>query len=261
MATASAPAAECISCYICYDEESLQAPFCKPPPCHCKGSIQIHLSCLYKIQQSATVCSICKAPYKGSAPGLVRYTPVDTQNTQWAEYTDGAGLHYKYQVLTLTDQLGPLYRAHGPMNVYYPSGCLHSTTPYIYGEVVGVASYYADNEHSTLLQTRPYVASKRHGTSYMYYEIVASQGQGQGSLYKILNYVGGKLHGESIVYNRNGIVIQEYNYANGHLDGLYKEYYDDGVLKLETVFQTGRRRYSNYYNKTGLFLKKVAYSN
>jgi antitoxin component YwqK of YwqJK toxin-antitoxin module len=140
------------------------------------------------------------------------------------------------------------------MYVYHPSGRIYSKTPYIYGAMHGLAEYFNDDEHSTLLQTRPYVAGQREGTSHLYYPGAARH------IHKILNYSRNKLHGQSLVFNPTGVVIQSYNYVEGHLDGLYCEYYDTGVMRLETLFQGGRRRYTNTFNKQGGLMKKTVYN-
>ena len=46
------------------------------------------------------------------------------------------------------------------------------------------------------------------------------------------NYIDDKRNGEFIQYRENGVIHIIHNLKNDFIDGIYKEYYMDGALKL-----------------------------
>ena len=146
-------------CYICYESATNDNPFCKPLPCLCKGSIHIHNSCLVILRKNSTHCGICKTEFTNNTPGFTKFNP----KTSSLEYINEQQLRHVYTVNN--DRL-----IHGPMYIYYPSGRLHSTYEYIYGEINGIMRSYYDNEANSLKQTVRYIANKMDGELILYYE-------------------------------------------------------------------------------------------
>ena len=96
---------------------------------------------------------------------------------------------------------------HGPLRVYYPSGRLHSTAEYIYGELNGIVCNYYDNAANSLQQTVRYIAGQRDGYAQLYYENMV--------LYKKLPFRCGQLEGEGFAYNLKGDITARYYFKDG----------------------------------------------
>jgi E3 ubiquitin-protein ligase DOA10 len=57
-------------CYICFEEKSIENPFSESV-CVCKGTINIHSTCLQELlEHNIKKCTICKTDYK--TPKLYR---------------------------------------------------------------------------------------------------------------------------------------------------------------------------------------------
>ena len=52
-----------LNCYICYEEFTEANPQVLPLPCHCRGSMGIHLPCLREILETRLTCATCKHRY------------------------------------------------------------------------------------------------------------------------------------------------------------------------------------------------------
>ncbi len=185
------------TCYICYEPESADTPFCKPTPCLCKGSIHIHASCLIQLRRESPNCSICKSEYSNTSPGFCKFD----EKTATIEFINDKLLRYVYKVNA--DQL-----IHGPMKVYYPSGRLHATYEYIYGETNGISRIYYDNEKSSLKQVVRYIAGKMDGELLLYMD--------DGSVHKRINYKQGVIDGAVYIYDKS-------------MNGPVMRYFRDGV--------------------------------
>ena len=185
-------------CYICYEPDTVEQPFCKPNPCICKGSIHIHARCLVTLRQQggASVCGICKTEFKQGTPG---YMHVDS-NSLTIEFINEKMLRHVYTVNV--DRL-----IHGPMRIYYPSGRLHSTYEYIYGEISGVMKAYYDCEKSPIKQVVRYVAGQMDCELLLY--------SAHGDVYKRINYKNGVLHGPLYIYGARGSAPSIQYYRDG----------------------------------------------
>lgn len=179
-------------CYICYEPESSTAPFCKPPPCICKGSIHIHTNCLVTLRRGGSdKCGICKTTFTNTSPG---YYHCDI-NTRKVTCINEHYLRHVYNVNM--DNL-----IHGPLHIYYPSGRLHSTYEYIYGEISGIMKAFYDIEGSPLKQTVRYIASKMDGELLLY--------NSDNSLHKRINYKLGVLNGPLYIYEKYEPLVKYY---------------------------------------------------
>ena len=183
-------------CYICYEPATAGAPFCKPAPCICKGSIHIHNSCLIALRKTSATCGICKTTFTNVSPGYIRN---DRENSV-IEYINVEHLRHVY---TINNE----NLLHGPLRVYYPSGRLHSTVDYIYGEINGIVQNYYDNNTNSLQQTVRYIAGQRTGDALLYYE--------NGALYKKLPFRDGQLDGEGFAYDLKGRITAQYYFKDG----------------------------------------------
>ena len=68
--------------------------------------------------------------------------------------------------------------------------------------------------------------------------------------------IEGKIHGESLIYNRHGQLMVRSHYQNGKLNGTVTKYHDNGQIKWEETYlkdtQKGERK---EYNKDGELIK------
>lgn len=216
-------------CYICYEEASASKPFCDQT-CECKGSLRIHTVCLFELRRGATrasVCTICKYPYKPYTPGHLVHT-AGPHNLTYVEYVNAQNIRLEY---TITSD----GKTHGIMHGYYSSGRKHSVAHYLYGELHGPFQRFEDNPTNTLLEHLYYQANERHGCAQQYFS-----GQECTFLQKIFHYKYGKLEGVAYEYNMQGIIVREYNYKGGQLDGAYKEFDDAGMCKKHFIYANGK---------------------
>jgi len=106
-----------------------------------------------------------------------------------------------------------------------------------------------------------------------------------GSIQKLENYIKGSLHGPTIVLNKRGQLDSEAHYVNGKLhgksatykfgrplketyykndviDGLHKEYFNNGKLQKAVNFKDGKQHGSfKQYNEEGVIIMKYEYEN
>ena len=52
-----------LNCYICYEEFMETNPQVLPLPCHCRGTMGIHLPCLREVLETRLTCATCKHIY------------------------------------------------------------------------------------------------------------------------------------------------------------------------------------------------------
>ena len=107
----------------------------------------------------------------------------------------------------------------------------------------------------------------------------------KGAVNKIESFVDGQLTGYSFIISSRGYIDQQagflnntlhgrnYNYrygrpkselfySNGQLDGIQKEYYDNGKLQQETEFKDGiQDGVYNYYSDDGILRMSYMYEN
>ena len=69
-----------------------------------------------------------------------------------------------------------------------------------------------------------------------------------GRLSNTETYKADSLHGKKVIYyvpedinDKRRIVLGEYNYVNGTMDGAFKEYFDSGGIKQTGQYVNGRR--------------------
>lgn len=55
------------------------------------------------------------------------------------------------------------------------------------------------------------------------------------------NYIKGKKEGLSVSYYKSGAKSQELEYKGDQKHGIWKQYYENGIIKLSTLFKDGKR--------------------
>jgi len=82
-----------------------------------------------------------------------------------------------------------------------------------------------------------------------------------GRMEKLAYYGDGVLHGRSTKY-RFGKPLEEADYKNGQLDGIFRTYYNNAVLQQESNYSGGQKNgTATYYNEDGNIIMEYEYKN
>ena len=77
-----------------------------------------------------------------------------------------------------------------------------------------------------------------------------------------MTYKEGLLHGERILYYKNGFIKARESYAGGRKDGATYHYYDTGQLMIKTDYFAGKKNGEKvYYHKNGDIKNRTTYKN
>jgi len=71
-----------------------------------------------------------------------------------------------------------------------------------------------------------------------------------------LNYVDGKLHGESNYYSPDGVLVKSYIYENDELHGMSKHFDGSGVILVEGPYKRGKKTGIWSYYENGNLVKE-----
>lgn len=147
-------------------------------------------------------------------------------------------------------------RADGIDTTKYKDGCLMAIRSHIQGVEDGRWVYFFDStglvsweKNYTMGQLNgPQYSFSYYGDTIKYENYVngvlqgarktykanpkfkPNSGMKQTYLEKVAMYKNGVLDGPFLVYNADGVIIEETNYKEGKKNGVFKYYYDDGVL-------------------------------
>ena len=145
---------------------------------------------------------------------------------------------------------------------------------YVLGKRNGYCFKYTDAEEkndtrrNVVLSKELYVDDKREGLSYYYYP--------NGLLYQVINYRNNKKHGTAKEYDKDGHVTSILEFFNDYLvdkqninrvvdgkkEGIWREYYDNGVVKSESVYRNDELNgYQKEYNQSGSLVAKQLFHN
>ncbi len=131
---------------------------------------------------------------------------------------------------------------YGTFKYYHSNGKLKSTTEFIQGVHKVRTTIYHENEHKA--SEGVFIDQLKDG-EWRYYA-------NNDKLIAIEHYDQGKRTGEWKVYSaESGILLEERNYLNDKLNGLYKTYYIDGAVSLEQNYLEGKLngKSTSYYPK------------
>jgi antitoxin component YwqK of YwqJK toxin-antitoxin module len=161
-----------IACYICFEKESTDNLYASnPPPCICKGSITIHISCLERVIGKSRDCGICKTHYNVAyLPSRNGYELIKKEagNGSLIEYTINSDKK-KHGTYTLKDVYGQVLIMHsyingvmeGPWVEYYPSGQIKSICKCKNNKIHG--NYTEWYEDGAMREESNYKDGKKHG--------------------------------------------------------------------------------------------------
>ena len=150
------------------------------------------------------------------------------------------------------------------------------------GDTVEIINYYIgkkngyhyrffknDNSKNRIKSKELYVNGKRNDKSYVYFE--------NGNIKKVIPYLNDKRQGVGFEYDINGKIITITRYRNneiivqeninrlndnGNKDGVWKEFYSNGVLKEEKSYSNGKLNgYVKLYNEEEKLIETIKYIN
>jgi antitoxin component YwqK of YwqJK toxin-antitoxin module len=95
-----------------------------------------------------------------------------------------------------------------------------------------------------------YKADKPVGVARQYYLL-----PGANILFRETPYTNGKINGVYKEYYPDGLIHREYPYTNGTENGLAKDYWDGGDVKSETKYTNGNAGPNKSYDENGNEIK------
>jgi len=130
----------------------------------------------------------------------------------------------------------------GKYVAYYPDSILHKEAYYKNGLLHGKSTTWF--EDGTPMETDEFAHGKRNGILCLWCDC--------GYKYMEISYKDDIQHGKSLRFAWNGTVILEENFEQGVIDGKRTEYYEDGQLKADELYQNGLRTgVWKYYSPQG----------
>jgi uncharacterized protein len=128
----------------------------------------------------------------------------------------------------------------GEVSEYSETGAKLASTIYRHGKKNGRSCLYS--EEGKLLMVMEFVDDVNHGPMVQYFP--------NGRILKSVTFVEGQKHGEEVAYYLDGQVASCYPYEMGRLNGLAREWNDQGKLVFEAEYANGIRegRFNKYYH-------------
>jgi antitoxin component YwqK of YwqJK toxin-antitoxin module len=157
---------------------------------------------------------------------------------------------------TVFNQKDKFGKKQGFWKMKYENGALKYTTFFKNDKPVGeVRRYYDDNSLKSIMR---FDATGKKAYAKLYYQMgpIAAEGNyinsQKDSLWKYYSfyskklvrtefYTLGKLNGKSLAYSESGKVSEEVTYKDNIKEGPWKQYYEDGTVKMFSGFTAGKR--------------------
>lgn len=147
---------------------------------------------------------------------------------------------------------GKLY---GDADTFYKNGNIKSRLRYWGGKKIDTNTYYFENGNikKKLLINLDTLTLNSTGKAYIYFET--------GELKTFIETKNNKSHGDFLMYNKDGVIIEKSQKRNNEHQGPFTVYYDTGIKQLEGVFdhQTYYHGKLNYFNENGVLTKMFMY--
>ena len=168
-------------------------------------------------------------------------------------------------------------KINGTKKSYFSNGNIASSTEYKDGEINGTESYYYRNgsprytlknvnnslsgdlveyfDNGKVYQKVTFANSNREGASKTFWNNAGNTVETEG------NYVKNKPVGEWKTYYRSGKPLKQMSYNNdGQLDGVLKEFHENGKLETEEVYANGKLNgISKEYSDDGILWQEFLY--
>ncbi len=243
------------TCYICMSGAAEEA-FVEPRPCKCKGSINIHGSCLEEVKKVSQICGICKKVYcNPGSDGLITIRRVNRGMIELSKVDMDGQLQGPLKRFT-SDRLCDLDIPCFQIN--YKDGMP-------YGQMMDFRVHMRTHgDHWLYVRTIKaldnFENGKISGNSYYYYErtedeinaMFASLEQQYATeqkdycltdmnpkIKKMMPFVNNKKNGTTIKDYVTGAVMKTAEYRDGHKEGTVKEYAPNGKLRFQEEYVLG----------------------
>jgi len=161
-----------------------------------------------------------------------------TEAQESLNVTDAAGMKQGHWLVTYENGK-PRYEAYfidnqptGEFKRYYDNGGIYALLIYIPGNDTVKAEFYHDN--GFISGKGNYVNQMREGQWEFYSQYIKD--------YMVLreNYSDNLREGTSIKYHWNGNLAEELIFISDTREGVWKQYYTDGVLALKSIYSGGK---------------------
>ena len=171
--------------------------------------------------------------------------------------------YYNGKIRSLTNSKDGL--KNGEQKYYNSKGELTSIENLVDDKLEGISrSYYADGKLKSELmykngkESGTYKSYFNSGGPYIQGEFTDGQRQGLWTTYfengvvsEKTVYLDNEITGEFTEYFANGKLSRKGNYYKKKIDGKLESYDDDGIIFSDALYERGRLREINFYDKTG----------
>ena len=124
---------------------------------------------------------------------------------------------------------------------YGPSGIIKDEVTYKAGKAQG--TYKSFTEKGAIATQGEFVDNQKQGLWTTYYP--------SGAVKEKTTYANGEITGEFTEYFENGQLSRKGNYTNKKIDGKLEDYDEDGKKYSDAVYEKGKLREINFYDKSG----------
>ncbi|MES2847863.1 MAG: tetratricopeptide repeat protein [Bacteroidota bacterium] len=132
-------------------------------------------------------------------------------------------------------------KINGEIITYYTDGKVKDRLNYVDDKAVGVYKSYHRN--GAINQQGEFVDGMRQGLWTANYE--------DGAVKDKTTYANDEITGEFTEYHENGKLSSKGNYTRKKIDGLVESYDDDGIKYTDALYEKGRLKEINFYDKKG----------
>lgn len=146
-------------------------------------------------------------------------------------------------------------KLHGDADTFYKNGNIKSRLRYWGGKKIDTNTYFFKNGNieKKLIFNLDTLTLNSTGKAYIYFET--------GELKTFIETKNYKSHGDFLVYNKDGVIIEKSQKRNNIHQGPFTTYYDTGTKQLEGILdhQSYYHGKLNYFNEKGTLTKMFTY--
>lgn len=263
------------TCYICMNGVAEEA-FVEPKPCKCKGSINIHVSCLEQVKRVSQICGICKKAYCNPGPdglitirrmhrGMIELSKVDIDGHlqgRLKRYTsdrlcdldipcfevnykdglpDGQMMEFRIHMRTHGDHW--LYVRTIKTLYTFENGQLNGNAYHYYERTdEEINAMFASLVQQYATEQKDYCLTDFAPNPELGVETLNQALPGEimdPKIMKITPFVNNKKNGTTIKYYESGTVWKTAEYNDGNKEGTVKEYGRNGKLRFQEEYVLG----------------------
>lgn len=146
---------------------------------------------------------------------------------------------------------------------YYPSGSVKQSLEGIDGRALGLYEEWHENgiKHLEVSVKDGIFAFGQEAENSWIFDGFAFLWNEEGNLFAQINYLNGKLHGDSLFYFPDGNISLQKRYISGIRDGAYSAWYPSGEIKSKEIYQRGKLISGIYFDKNKEEISKIENGN